>query len=145
MLVTVQSVFPNYLIAEGRAGTSIKDHRPCQFGWIRDEKQLPAATCEGLGRAPHPLISLLPPPPTSLQRQTSPENNTLHCTLFSPHPTPLKPHGDPPTFWGCGEAGYQEAEKDAPLQQLSISLLEQLTRNTDSPPFSGHMIPGTSK
>lgn len=142
-----ESVFPNYLIVEGGAGKSIKDHRPRLCELTQKEKQLPAVTCEGL--AGQGSASSRPPPfspsnSPAAADQSRGQHSPLQSVLPTPHPP--KAHQDPPTFGGgCEGPGRREGEKDAPLQLLSISLLEQLTANTDSPPFSGHMITGTSK
>lgn len=76
-----------------------------------NEMQLPAVTREGLGRAPHPLILLLLPLQLPSSNRLVCESSTLHCNLSSPYTILLEPHQDPPTFWGCEEAGYQGARR----------------------------------
>lgn len=94
-----ESGFPNDLLAKGGAGDSLEDPKPSQAGLIHKERQPPAVSGEGLGRAPHPLLLLLLLSPLQLpssNRQVR-ENDTLHCDVSCGHPVLPEPHRDPPT------------------------------------------------
>lgn len=105
--------------------------RRCQLSLARDWAEL--------------CILLLPRfSPLQLPSCNSPvcERNTLHCSPTSCNDAPKATPGPTPTFWGHRRL---QSEKGAWLRLLSIPCLEQLTGNTESPPFSGHVIMGTSK
>ena len=90
------------------------------------------------------ILSLPPFLPLQLPSCNSPvcESITLQCNPTSFNDPPKAASGPTPTFWGQRRL---QSEKDARLRLLSIPCLEQLTGNTESPPFSGHVIMGSSK
>ena len=103
-----------------------------------------AASCrlQGTGQSSASCHSLPSRPSNFPAEITQSASITLQCNPTSFNDPPKAAPGPTPTFWGRRRL---QAEKDARLRLLSIPCLEQLTGNTEAPPFSGHVIMGTSK
>ena len=103
-----------------------------------------AASChlQGTGQSSAPCHSIPSRHSNFPSEITQSASITLQCNPTSFNDPPKAAPGPTPTFWGRRRL---QTEKDARLRLLSIPCLEQLTGNTESPPFSGHVIMGTSK